>query len=46
MVPRTVDAPYLQIAEGLRLEVRELGPNALLPSELLTPRSRPVPAAW
>jgi GntR family transcriptional regulator len=34
MVPRTVDARYLQIAEGVRLETRELGPNALLPSEL------------
>jgi DNA-binding GntR family transcriptional regulator len=33
MVPRTVDARYLQIAEGLRLETRKLGPNALLPGE-------------
>ena len=34
MVPRTVDARYLQIADGLRLETGQLGPNALLPSEL------------
>jgi GntR family transcriptional regulator len=34
MVPRTVDARYLQIAEGLQVDTRQLGPNALLPSEL------------